>query len=127
WAEVLRAAGNEVQDVNVLTYESLTNEVTIKDLGEGFDRALRFHPKLRSEEQPFDVIVHSTGMLVLRAWLVAKPERRRRVKHILGFAPATFGSPLAHKGRSWMGALFKGNKDLGPDFLEAGNLKIGRA
>jgi hypothetical protein len=28
---------------------------------------------------------------------------------------------LAHKGRSWIGAIFKGNKDFGPDFMEAGD------
>ncbi|OLE98055.1 MAG: hypothetical protein AUG75_00845, partial [Cyanobacteria bacterium 13_1_20CM_4_61_6] len=47
--------------------------------------------------------------------------RRERLKHLVGLAPATFGSPLAHKGRSWLGALFKGNRHLGPDFLEAGD------
>ncbi len=37
-------------------------------------------------------------------------------------APATWGSPQAHKGRTWLGALVKGNKDfLGPDFLNAGD------
>ena len=36
-------------------------------------------------------------------------------------APATFGSPQAEQGRSWLGALVKGNKDLGPDFLNAGD------
>jgi hypothetical protein len=60
-------------------------------------------------------------MLVLRAWLSAYPKRRSRLKHLIALAPATFGSPLAHKGRSWMGAMFKGNRQPGPDFLEAGD------
>ena len=28
---------------------------------------------------------------------------------------------MAKQGRSWLGAVFKGNKQLGPDFLEAGD------
>jgi hypothetical protein len=38
-----------------------------------------------------------------------------------GLAPATWGSPQAHKGRTWLGALVKGGKTLGPDFLNAGD------
>jgi hypothetical protein len=59
-------------------------------------------------------------MLVIRCWLTTYPQRRSRLKRIIGLAPATFGSPLAHTGRSTLGALFKGNKSLGADFLEAG-------
>ncbi|HMQ15566.1 MAG TPA: hypothetical protein PKC49_06280, partial [Phycisphaerae bacterium] len=62
------------------------------------------------------------GMLVVRAWLTAYSARKNRLKRLIGLAPATFGSPLAHKGRSWLGAMFKGNRDIfSPDFLEAGD------
>lgn len=125
WKARLIERGFNADVINIVTYESLTNEVTIKDLAEGFDRALRTHDRLKKATD-FDVIVHSTGMLVLRSWLVAErdktKERLARIKHLIGFAPATFGSPLAHKGRGVLGALFKGNKHRGPDFLEAGDL-----
>lgn len=120
WERILEARGYEVGMIHACSYRSLTNEVTIKDIAEGFDRALRIRSGL-SEDEPFDAIVHSTGMLVIRAWLTAYAGRRDRLKHLIGLAPATFGSPLAHKGRSWLGALFKGNRHLGPDFLEAGD------
>jgi hypothetical protein len=86
---------------------------------------LQQHAALANGE-PFDVLVHSTGMLVLRAWLTQTPSRlasarRSRLKHLVALAPSTFGSPLAHKGRSFLGALLKGRKALGPDFLEAGD------
>src|SRR5215471_17834372 len=55
-------------DINIGNYVSLNNEITIKDIAEGFDRALRNTPKL-SNGEPFDAIVHSTGMLVIRSWL----------------------------------------------------------
>ena len=120
WQRILEQRGYDVAMVHACTYRSLTNEVTIKDIAEGFDRALRIQAGLSAEE-PFDAIVHSTGMLVIRAWLTAYAGRRDRLKHLIGLAPATFWSPLAHKGRSWLGALFKGNRHLGPDFLEAGD------
>jgi pimeloyl-ACP methyl ester carboxylesterase len=120
WQQILERRGYDIAMVHACTYRSLTNEVTIKDIAEGFDRALRIQAGLSADE-PFDAIVHSTGMLVIRAWLSAYAGRRERLKHLIGLAPATFGSPLAHKGRSWLGALFKGNRHLGPDFLEAGD------
>lgn len=120
WERILAERGYDVAMIHAASYRSLTNEVSIKDIAEGFDRALRIRTGLSADE-PFDAIVHSTGMLVMRAWLTAYEGRRERLKHLIGLAPATFGSPLAHKGRSWLGALFKGNKHLGPDFLEAGD------
>src|SRR5215212_8835296 len=120
WRRALGGRGYDVSSIHVPSYRSLTNEVTIKDIAEGLDRALRIRAGLAADE-PFDAIVHSTGMLVIRAWLTAYAKRRDRLKHLIGLAPATFGSPLAHKGRSWLGALFKGNRERGPDFLEAGD------
>jgi pimeloyl-ACP methyl ester carboxylesterase len=119
WKEELVDRGFPADRIHVVTYESLTDEVTIKDIAEGFDRALRTRAGM-GEDEPFDAIVHSTGMLVIRAWLVNFPERRERLKRLIGIAPATFGSPLAHTGRSTLGAIFKGNKSPGADFLEAG-------
>jgi hypothetical protein len=119
WRAHLVGAGHDATTVHVGDFVSLSNEITIKDLAEGFDRALRICGGLDAGE-PFDAIVHSTGSLVLREWLATYGARARRVKRLIGLAPANFGSPLAHKGASWLGALFKGDKRLGPDFMEAG-------
>ena len=122
----LTDAGIRAIDLNIGNYVSLNNEISIKDIAEGFDRALRNNPQL-NQDQPFDAIVHSTGMLVLRSWLtnygaaVGHNDRLKRLKHLIGLAPATWGSPQAHKGRTWIGALVKGNKEPGPDFLNAGD------
>jgi pimeloyl-ACP methyl ester carboxylesterase len=120
WRDVLVAKGYRVEDVNICSYESLTNEVTIKDLAEGFDRALRIQAGLKDAEK-FDAIVHSTGMLVIRSWLTTYNQRRERLNRLIGLAPANFGSPLAGMGRSFLGSFFKGRRELGPDFLEAGD------
>src|SRR4051812_41146445 len=89
WQEILEQRGYDVAMVHACTYRSLTNEVTIKDIAEGFDRALRIQAGLSADES-FDAIVHSTGMLVIRAWLTAYAGRRDRLKHLIGLAPATF-------------------------------------
>ncbi|MES2734210.1 MAG: hypothetical protein V4714_20855 [Bacteroidota bacterium] len=123
WRKALIKNGYNDKDIHTCGYRSLTNEVTIKDIAEGFDRALRLQAGL-SKDEPFDAIVHSTGMLVLRTWLTTYAKRKRRLKRMIALAPASFGSPLAHKGRSWLGAIFKGNRALGPDFLDAGDLVL---
>lgn len=127
WIDELKAIYKDDQSfsVHLCDYRTLTNEISLKDIAEGFDRALRRHQKL-SKETEFDVIVHSTGMLVIRAWLTLFDSQRRygRLKHLVALAPATFGSPLAKKGRSWLGAIFKGKRHWGPDFMEAGDLVL---
>ncbi|MGC2662106.1 MAG: hypothetical protein WA324_29435 [Bryobacteraceae bacterium] len=122
----LNKRGIQPIDINVANYVSLNNEITIKDIAEGLDRALRNNPRLNAAQE-FDAIVHSTGMLVIRSWLTnygavpAHNDRLKRLKHLIGLAPATWGSPQAHKGRTWIGALVKGDKEPGPDFLNAGD------
>lgn len=132
WRELLAAAGYDATTVHVGSYVSLSNEISIKDIAEGFDRALR-HAGFGPEVE-FDAFVHSTGMLVIREWLagtigsIDRPEiaveRQARLKHLIALAPATYGSPMAHKGRSWLGAVFKGGKSPGPDFMEAGDMVL---
>lgn len=122
WRSFLSDANADaVFDVRVSEYKSLTNEIGIKDIAEAFDRALRLQAGLTKDEE-FDAVVHSTGMLVVRSWLTTYPTRKDRLKHLVALAPATWGSPLAHKGRSWLGSVAKGSKNpFKPDFLEAGN------
>lgn len=121
WRAILAAHGHATADLIDVDYASLVHRVTLEDLGEAFAQALRTHPRLAGEA-PFDAIVHSTGMLVLRAWMALEPKRNRaRVRRLVALAPATFGSPLAHKGRGYLGKLVVGNRDLGPDFLAVGD------
>jgi hypothetical protein len=123
WRKIIHGWGRPTESVHIGQYVSLSNEVTLKDVAEGFDRALRDRVGLGTRDD-FDAIVHSTGMLVVRAWLNSYSEgkkRRKRLKRLIALAPATNGSPLAHKGRSWMGSIFKGNRERGPDFMEAGD------
>jgi hypothetical protein len=134
WRLALSQAQIEVTTIEIGNYITLNNEITIKDLGEAFDRALRltkWSAGSKDDSWTFDAIVHSTGMLVVRQWLTSDPfaaddprSRVKRLKHLVGLAPASFGSPQGKKGRSWLGALLKGNRELGPDFLNAGNMVL---
>jgi hypothetical protein len=119
WAQKLQARGADPSQVSICNYVSLNNEVTISDIGEGLDRL--FASMGWADDEPFDAIVHSTGMLVIRAWLAASSKRRVRLKHLIGLAPATWGSPLASLGRSFLSAIVRGNHQFGPDFLNAGD------
>jgi hypothetical protein len=119
WAAKLRAHGTDAQQVNICSYVTLDNEITIPDIAEGLARATSAFGW--AADQEFDAIVHSTGMLVMRAWLCNDSNRRKYLKHLVGLAPATWGSPLAHLGRSCLGAIVEGNKQFGPDFLNAGD------
>lgn len=56
-----------------------------------------------------DVVTHSTGALLLRDWMARFfPPAASPVKHLVMLAPANFGSPLAHKGTSFIGRVVKG-------------------
>jgi pimeloyl-ACP methyl ester carboxylesterase len=123
--DVLKKSGRAVKDIFIGNYVTLNNEITVDDIAEGFNYSLRAHGMFG---QPFDAIVHSTGMLVMRAWLTAKNAQKDRqglLKKLIALAPATFGSPIAAKGRSLLGRIFEGNHDIdSPDFLNSGNLVL---
>ena len=123
WAGKLKDRGVNAAQINICNYVSLNNEITIPDIAEGLRRAVL--DLGWKDNEPFDAIVHSAGMLVIRAYLCNDPGRARNLKHLVGLAPATWGSPLASQGRSFLGMLFRGNRQVGPDFLNAGNLILG--
>lgn len=87
---------------------SLNDDVTYTDLGEALQlawRRLDHHDRPRS----YDIAVHSTGALVVRDWMTRRYiPATVPIKHFLQLAPANFGSPLAHKGRSILGRIVKG-------------------
>jgi hypothetical protein len=124
WKDAFLAAGRKVEEISVGSYVTLNNEITVDDIANGFQHALHLR---ELDTKPFDALVHSTGMLVMRSWLTAsnvQTSRRGLLKHLVALAPATFGSPIAAKGRSLLGRIFMGNKHLGPDFLDSGNLVL---
>ena len=124
WEDILAGRlGLATADLRTVTYVSLNNEINIKDIAEGFDRALSVQGGLKTGRSLCDRPFHGNagGTLVGKG----RPKTHiRRLKRLIAFAPATFGSPLAKQGRSWLGAIFKSSKQPGPDFLNAGNVVL---
>jgi pimeloyl-ACP methyl ester carboxylesterase len=95
-----------IQHIRLGDYVTMDDHVTFDDLAEAMDRA--WSAEVRPHE-PVDLIAHSTGALVTRHWL-----RRKRsgpawpIRRFVQLAPANFGSPLAHTGRTVLGRVGKG-------------------
>ncbi len=108
-ARLLRARlWREVSIVSLADYVSMEDEVRFDDVAEAMDVAWRRHGLPRGKGA-VDAVVHSTGGLVVRDWLARhSTPARAPVKHLVMLAPANFGSHLAHKGRSFIGRVYKG-------------------
>lgn len=107
---VKHGGADRVAHIRLGDYVSMSDEVTFTDLAAGMQRAWR-HKKLPEAPASVDLAVHSTGALVARQWMARYHEPDAcPVKHLLMLAPANFGSPQAHKGRSFLGRLVKGFK-----------------
>ncbi|ACO04718.1 MULTISPECIES: hypothetical protein [Persephonella] len=114
-----------VDTIYYADYESREDNVTYEDVIDGlYDRFREkgFIDKEGNKLVDLNVIVHSTGGLVIRHF-IAEYYRHRidkcPVKKIIMLAPANFGSPLAHYGKSLLGMVFKGRYKFG-DMFEVG-------
>ena len=119
-------------DVRTLDYKSMDDDATFEDFADKLDTEYEVHFK----GARINVVCHSTGSLVVRAWLALRRIRQRRrgqpidcpVKRLLLFAPANFGSDLAKMGRSFLGRIrttfFNPFSDKDEDFLESGKVVL---
>lgn len=117
-----------VKTIYYADYESREDNLTFADVADGLNDRFReegFVDAHGRKQCLLNVIVHSTGGLVIRHWIWRYCLKDRRplsecpVRRLIMLAPAHFGSPLAHRGKSFLGALFKGRWKIG-DFLEVG-------
>ena len=100
-----------VRDINLSRWISLSDGVSLDDVSFAMDRALK-------AEQPdllkngFHIIIHSTGALVVRNWIKKFSPRPSPVNNLIHLAGANFGSGLAHIGRGqlsrWGRLIFQG-------------------
>ncbi len=100
--------------INIADWISLQDKVTYADIAVAMQRAW-LKLKLPTDPRSVDVVTHSTGALVVRDWMTRFYRSDSVPIHrFVMLAPANFGSPLAHKGRSFIGRVVKGwNKFLG--------------
>lgn len=94
--------------INIADWISLQDNITYADIAVAMQRAW-LKLKLPTDPRSVDVVTHSTGALVVRDWMTRFYQNDTvPILHFLMLAPANFGSPLAHKGRSFLGRAIKG-------------------
>lgn len=108
----------DIRHVRLGDYVSLDDQIGYDDLAEALQRAW-IDEGIPTTPHSVDMVIHSTGGLVVRHWLTkyCTPDTTP-IKRLLMLAPANFGSPLAHTGRSMMGRAIKGWK--GTQLFETG-------
>ena len=109
-----RFRDSNVLDLNLSRWISLNDGITLDDVSLAMNRALnaRF-PKLLSTG--FNVIIHSTGALVVRNWIKNHSPKPCPIGNFVHLAGANFGSGLAHIG---MGQLARWGRLI---FLHTGS------
>jgi hypothetical protein len=118
----------ENYQINFADFITLDDTITFQDLVSAMHRAWIKHG-LPLDGKQVDVITHSTGALVLRAWLQRFfPHGGSPIFRVIMLAPPNFGSHLAHKGTAFYGRFYKGlNKshpfEVGENLLE--DLELG--
>ena len=116
-ARFLESQGHDVRKIFLADYISLHDEIKLEDLGTAMKQAL-LHHSLSLEPRSFNIVIHSTGALVVREFLrqhcvddQGRPDvSLTPIRNLLMLAPANFGSPIAKKGKSMLGRLFKGTR-----------------
>lgn len=108
--EFLVANGHQASDIHLADYWSMRDDVRIADVARRMDTVIAGMIADKTLTEPFDMIVHSTGGLVAREWIVGRMERGEPVpvKRLIMLAPANFGSSLARLGKSMLGRVIKG-------------------
>ena len=111
----LKRDGFDVKDIFLGKYSSGDDRIGIEDYAVAFQDAVQDRIT-----QPFDVIIHSTGALIVRTWFLKFYKRKdpSPVRNFIMMAPATNGSRLAGWAHKWPG-------DWGNKLLEA--LTLGAA
>ncbi len=112
-----------VFELNVSRYISLNDGITLDDLATAMQRALQQDEFAHLLNSRFDVIIHSTGALLVRNWLRRFSKKPSPVNHIIYLAGANFGSGWATIGKGqlakWARLVFPGGGERGLQVLRA--------
>jgi hypothetical protein len=119
----------DADKIQSIEYASLDDQVDFRDFGDKFNDIYNEFAKRHPADNRIDILAHSTGSLVVRAWLYMRRIRQRRtsetldvpVDHLFLFAPANFGSDLAKIGRSGLNAVRVTFTKMNKDFTLKGN------
>ena len=107
-AELARLGLQDIVPIYLGDYVSMDDDVSFDDIAQAMHAAWR-KAGLPMTPRAVDVVVHSTGALVIRHWMTRYfTPASNPVRRLLMLAPANFGSHLAHKGVSFLGRIAKG-------------------
>ena len=109
-----------VDEINLLDWVSMDDDISYDDIAAALDNEWT-RKGLSRQPHSVDFVVHSTGALVLRHWMVNyfTGPTQCPAHRILMLAPANYGSYLADEGKSFMGKIIKGGfSDTGKKLLD---------
>jgi len=105
---IAQGTGRPPLAIYLADWLSLQDDVTMTDLADAMQRAW-LKKGLSLAPGSHDLVVHSTGALVVREWMTRFfTPATVPIKRLVMMAPANFGSGLAHKGMSFIGRAVKG-------------------
>lgn len=110
-ADFLSAHGYEPRVLWLADYISEDDDVRVADVAKRMSIVIGDMITSGTLDKSFDVIVHSTGGLVARAWLTgwySNDPKACPMKRLIMLAPANYGSKLAATGKSFLGRIIKG-------------------
>ncbi len=110
-ANFLVARGWQAKTLWLGDYISMEDDVRVQDVATRMAQVIDERIAAGDLDKRFDMIVHSTGGLVARAWLTTRYRGRMAecpVRRLVMLAPANYGSKLAAMGKSMLGRLVKG-------------------
>ncbi len=106
-----RYGAKSVFELNLSRWISLNDGINLDDVSYAMERALRAE-YAHLLESNFNVVIHSTGALVVRNWVKNHSPKPSPINKIVHLAGANFGSGLAHIGKGqlarWGRLIFTG-------------------
>ena len=109
--DFLATHGYQTQTLWLGDYISMDDDVRVADVARRMGQVIDAMQADGRLGAAFDVIVHSTGGLVVREWLTRRyfnQVSQCPMKRLLMLAPANYGSRLAATGKSMLGRVVKG-------------------
>jgi len=111
-----------IVEIDLSRYISLNDSVTVRDIAFALQRVLtELHPDLL--QSGFNVVIHSTGALVIRMWLELFSAKPSPIENLIYLAGANFGSGWASIGQGqiarWGRFVFERGAQRGVKVLQA--------
>jgi hypothetical protein len=119
---LLKNDGFNAQDIFLSAYDSLNDDITCDDLSRALEERVRILEQSGLDLGVTAVIVHSTGAIIVRRWLLNRWKAGGKLpSHFVSLAGANHGSTLAQLGETQLAYLFReltGGTSVGLEVLQ---------